>query len=225
MSDRTLVLAHGAFHGPWCWQPLIERLERANVRCVAVDLNRGGLQADRAALQRVVDELREDGHGVHAMGHSLGCASVALLDPDTIETLTLLAGSAVGPGLPDPAEVIVPGFLEKLIPQDDGRAFLSREHAREAFYHRCPPEVAESALDRLRPTFVYGSEASDPPIWARVATTYVACSDDHAVRPDYQRALAEALPYSATLDFDHSPMLGAPEALAEVVLAAMARAR
>ena len=47
---EALVLAHGAFHGPWCWRPTISRLEKEGVRCVPIDLNRGGLDADRDAL-------------------------------------------------------------------------------------------------------------------------------------------------------------------------------
>jgi pimeloyl-ACP methyl ester carboxylesterase len=82
MTDAdVLVLAHGAFHGPWCWQPTMQVLESKGLRCVAVDLNRGGLQADRDALQATVNALRrEEGCRVHAIGHSLGCASVQALD-------------------------------------------------------------------------------------------------------------------------------------------------
>ncbi len=223
-SRDALVLAHGAFHGPWCWHPTISRLEAKGIRCVAVDLDRGGLAADRAALQGVVDSVRADGYRVHAIGHSLGCPSVALLDPNTIATATLLAGPLVGPGLPDMADCAFPDFTSKLRARPDGRAELSREDADAVFYHRCTRAEADWALDRLRPTFVYGAEASSPPIWEAIPTTYIACSDDRAVRPDYQDAIAAQLPDSTHLDSDHSPMLGRPEALAEVVLGAMARA-
>jgi hypothetical protein len=49
MAD-VLFLAHGAFHGPWCWALLTERMEARGVACVAVDLNHGGLGPDRDAL-------------------------------------------------------------------------------------------------------------------------------------------------------------------------------
>lgn len=156
--NEALVLAHGAFHGPWCWRPTIERVEAKGVRCVAVDLNRGGLEADREALQAAVD------------------------------------------------------------------AILPRDFARNAFYHRCTEEEAEAALDQLRPTFVYGTKPADPPFWEQLPVTYIACSDDRAVQPAYQEAVAARLPLSATLDWDHSPMLGHAEALADVVLEAMRQA-
>lgn len=223
--SEALVLAHGAFHGPWCWQPTIDHIEARGVRCVAVDLNRGGLEADRAALQEAVDTLGREGHRVHAIGHSLGCCSVAALDPATLATATLLAGPVANhPDLPDDREMIAEGFLENLQPQDDGRAILPRDFARNAFYHRCTEAEAEAALDRLRPTFVYGTQPADPPFWQQLPVTYIACTDDRAVKPAYQKAVAAHLPLSATLDWDHSPMLGHAEALADIALEAMGRA-
>ena len=220
---EVLVLAHGAFHGPWCWHPTMNAVEKTGLRCVAVDLNRGGLEADRAALQGVVDDLAAEGHRVHAIGHSLGCASVAQIDPQSIATAQFLAGPVAGLGMPNAADCIFPEFLKRLLPQADGRAFMSREDARAAFYHRCEASLGEWALDRLRPTFVYGAEPTPVPIWNVIPVTYIECLEDRAVRPDFQRIAAEQCPHSATLDSDHSPMLGQPEALAEVILEAVAR--
>lgn len=221
---EALVLAHGAFHGPWCWHPTLTRLEQHGLRCVAVDLNRGGLAADREALQDVVDSLREEGCRVHALGHSLGCCSVALLDPGTIASAMLLAGPVEGEGMPSSAECTAPDFIKKLLPQDDGRVALAREDARALFYHRCREDEAEWALDRLRPTFVYGGKALTPPLWESIPVTYIECTDDRAVRPEYQRAAAEKCSFSASLDSDHSPMLGQPDALCEIVRGAIGRA-
>jgi hypothetical protein len=81
----------------------------------------------------------------------------------------------------------------------------------------------------LRPTFVYGPEAAppdEPLFWDALPMTYIACSDDQAVLPSYQAGVCEGLSgsiSSVTLDSDHSPMLGAPDALAEVVISAMRR--
>ena len=225
-TTDALVLAHGAFHGPWCWQPTIARLEAEGVRCVAVDLDRGGIEQDGAALQGVVDTLAASGARVHAIGHSLGCYAVAALAADSLTTATLLAGPiADRPDGPSVIEMTTPGFLKILKPQDDGRSFLSREDARAVFYHRCLPREGDWALERLRPTFVYGGATDrNPGFWQDLPVTYVVCTDDRAVRPDYQQAASALLPFSATIDADHSPMLGAPEALAPIVLEAMGRA-
>lgn len=126
--------------------------------------------------------------------------------------------------MPDLADITLPGFGRKLIAHSDGRTFLSREDARAIFYHRCSEKTAEAALDRLRPTFIYGGEATSPPIWDAIPVTYIECLDDRVVRPVFQRATAAQCSYSAALDSDHSPMLGQPEALASLVLEAMGRA-
>ena len=222
--SEALVLVHGAFHGPWCWHPTLVRLEQQGLRCVAVDLNRGGLEKDREALQSVVDGLRDEGCRVHAIGHSLGCCTVALLDPKTIASATLLAGPVEGGDMPSSAECTAPDFLQKLLPQEDGRVALAREDARALFYHRCREDEAEWALDRLRPTFVYGGRTRTPPLWEAIPVTYIECTDDRAVRPEYQRAVAERCPFSASLDSDHSPMLGRADALSEIVRDAIERA-
>ena len=222
---EALVLAHGAFHGPWCWAPTIEHVEARGVKCVAVDLNRGGLGPDRDALQSAVDALRSEGHRVHAIGHSLGCCSVAALDPATLATAMLLAGPVANhPDLPNDREMIADGFVENLVPQDDGRAILPRDFSKNAFYHRCTSEEAEAALDQLRPTFVYGTATREPPFWQQLPVTYIACTDDRAVEPAYQEAVAKRLPYAVHLDWDHSPMLGHAQALAEAIFEAMGRA-
>lgn len=41
----TVVLVHGAWHGGWCWTPVVERLETAGFHAVAVDLPGHGVGA------------------------------------------------------------------------------------------------------------------------------------------------------------------------------------
>ena len=224
----ALILAHGAFHGPWCWEPLMAILEKEQIRCVAVDLNRGGLEPDVDALRSLALELKEEGHRVHAIGHSLGCVSVAQLVPRNgstapLATATLLAGPVAGPGMPGPGEIIAEEFLENIIPRENGQVIIPREVAHGLFYHRCTEAQAEWALDRLRPTHLYGAVETTPPIWEAIPVTYIACSDDRAVRPEYQAKVAREMRYSATIDSDHSPMLGEPALLAGIVLEAMTR--
>lgn len=224
MND-VLVLVHGAFHGPWCWQPTIDALATADLECFAIDLNRGGLEADRKALQEVVDARRADGQRVHAIGHSLGCSSVAALDPASLSSAIFLAGTVLGgEGFPSARGSIAPGFLDALEAQEDGRGFISRAAARDAFYHTCPTDRAEWALDRLRPTFVYGPPRPAHDFFDQVPTTFIACREDQVIPFTYAGPLAEAMPRSAILDGDHSPMIGCPEALARLIEEAIAAA-
>lgn len=45
MSATTIVLVHGAWHGAWCWQPVIPALLKGGLAPFAVDLPAHGLKA------------------------------------------------------------------------------------------------------------------------------------------------------------------------------------
>ena len=78
----TVVLVHGAWHGPWCWDDLRSRLERLGWQTTAPQLAsasstgtepRPGLYADAEVLARHIDGI--DGPVV-LVGHSYGGAPV-----------------------------------------------------------------------------------------------------------------------------------------------------
>lgn len=222
MTD-ALVLAHGALGGPWCWQALTARLETMEIRCVAVDLDRGSLEADRAALQDEVDRLTREDCRVSAVGHSLGCLPTALLDPTTLRSVIFLAGPVPGAGMPDATKCVFPAVARSFKRQADGRLSLPPEVALDSMYHRCTRAEADASLERLRPTFVYGPRPAPEPIWEAIPATYIECTDDRMARPSFQRSIAERMRFAERLDWDHSPMIGQPDALAKMVGRAMER--
>ncbi len=224
MTD-ALVLAHGALHGSWCWAALMARLEARGIRCVAIDPDRGSAEADREALQDEVDRLTRDDCRVSALGHSLGCVPTALLDPSRLRSVIFLAGPAPGPGMPDARDCVILAVAKAFERQADGRLFLPPGIARAALYHRCTRTEADAALARLRPSFVYGARSAPSSIFEAVPATYIECTDDRMARPSSQRASAERMPFALSLDSDHSPMIGQPDALAKIVGEAMARGR
>jgi len=40
----VVILVHGAWHGPWAWEGVIERLTAEGIRTVAVDLPSKGVE-------------------------------------------------------------------------------------------------------------------------------------------------------------------------------------
>lgn len=38
LAPATVVLVHGAWHGAWCWSPVVDRLSAAGIRSIAIDL-------------------------------------------------------------------------------------------------------------------------------------------------------------------------------------------
>ncbi len=72
--SRTVVLVHGAWHGAWCWTPVVARLGAAGRRTTAVDLpsvssTTATLADDVACVRAALDAL--DGEAL-LVGHSYG---------------------------------------------------------------------------------------------------------------------------------------------------------
>jgi len=62
-----VVLVHGAWHGSWCWAPVVEDLEGRGVTVRAVDLPLAGFDADVAATREALDAMGPD---TVLVGHS-----------------------------------------------------------------------------------------------------------------------------------------------------------
>jgi pimeloyl-ACP methyl ester carboxylesterase len=226
MSEPAILFVHGAFHGAWCWERVVARLEGQGIVCRCIELHRGGLDADVAAIRAEVDALAAAGHRVVVVGHSLGCASVSSLTPEGIAHAVFLAGPLAGPGLPPARECTMPEFFPSLTFGDDGTMMIDLEVARELFYHDCSPTDADAAIAKLKPNSNYSAvQATDTPFHEAVTSTYIWCDDDRAVRPDYQRQIAKVTRYSEGLASSHSPMLSAPDELVAALQRALGHAR
>ena len=215
--SHAILFVHGAFHGAWCWAPVMEALEARGVSCCAIDLHRGGLEADVAAIRAEIDRLAETGQQVVVVGHSLGCVSVASLTPEGIAHAVFLAGPLYGPDMPDPATLTMPDFLPSLTLSEGPTMEIDLAKAHELFYHDCSRADSDAAIAKLRTNLSYLPIDHDPPLWEQVPATYLWCDDDRAVRPDYQHQVAERIRYSEGFSTGHSPMLCAPTALADAL--------
>lgn len=79
--SRNYVLAHGSWHGGWCWGPVVERLEAAGHRVFAPSYtgmgDRAHLLSEAITIDTFVDDLvgliqAEDLWDVILVGHSFG---------------------------------------------------------------------------------------------------------------------------------------------------------
>ena len=50
-----VVVVRGAWHRPWCWEPVVPALEQSGRVVRATELHRGSLPADTAAVRVDVD--------------------------------------------------------------------------------------------------------------------------------------------------------------------------
>ena len=218
------LLVHGAFHGPWCFDPLVEVLTRRGAVCTAPELPLTSLAADAAVVRRALDEVASRGSGpVVLLGHSYGGAVVtAAGNHPAVERLVLLA--ALAPDTDEPTNggpvEISPAVLSALRPADGGLLAVDPARTAELFYPDATPADAAAAAARLRPGATgLPHERIERAAWLSRPTCYVVCADDPIVLPRSQRELA-ARTGAKTVEIagDHSPFLARPEELAELLL-------
>lgn len=216
----AVLLVHGAWHGAWCWEPLMERLPGA----VAIDLPSvwagGDFAADVAAVRDALDGMEAP---VTLVGHSYGGAviSEAGTHPN-VGHLVFLTAFALDAGetvMANGAPATPPTVLSNALVIDGTDSRVDPEGARSAFYGDC----ADQPVDRLRPMSLaaFGTPVTAP-AWKTVPSTYVVCSRDEALHPDLQRFLATRCTHAVELAASHSPMLSMPDRVAEIVIAAAA---
>ena len=234
-APATVVLVHGAFHGAWCWDRVVPRLEAAGVPAIAVDLPGHGADGGPPGdLHTHADWLRrflEAQPGpVVLVGHSYGGAVItdaaagvpgvarlvylAAIVPDTGETMTTVMPDRVAD---DDRASLVP---EAMRVGADGNLVVDPERAAAAFYADCADADVEFALARLGPqnaaSFAQPVRAA---AWRTIPSTYVICHDDRAVGVGFQHALATRTTDTVEMTTSHSPFFSQPQAIAEVLVA------
>jgi pimeloyl-ACP methyl ester carboxylesterase len=220
---RTVALVHGAWHGPWCWAPVLAGLDERGVPAIAVDLPGPDLHADADHVRSVIDSL--DGPVV-LVGHSYGGAVItdAGVHP-AVEHLVFLAAFALDEG-DTLASLFEQAEGSDLLPavqvRDDGTSTtLDLDLAAKAFYADCDPVDVERAVGLLRPQPM-GSITQSPRAvaWRARPTTYVVCGADRALPPRLQRDMAARIPGAAIVelpDTSHSPFFSQPGELVDLL--------
>lgn len=227
MSDFLLI--HGSCHGAWCWRDVIPALTALGHTARAIDLP--GQGADKTAVQDITLELYAqailnalDGPTV-VVGHSMAGYPISLAAeraPDRISRLIYLCAYVPADGLSlarrrrqAPYQPLLPA-IEKTA---DGLAFTVRpEMAQDVFYHDCPPSAVAYAKTRLGPQAIRPQETpvSLGANYASVPRSYIRCTDDRTVPPEFQRSMTADWPSPDVTEMPtgHSPFFAAPDDLA-----------
>lgn len=231
----AVVLVHGAWHGAWCFEPVLERLAGTGVDAVAVDLPGhgadrgplGDLHADAARVREVLDGLDRD---CVLLGHSYGGAVIteAGVHP-AVRHLVYLAAFSLDAGESCVAAAIAesraidlawdgPNLSDAFVPHDDGTITVEPGGAVELLFQDCDPATAAWAVDRLgpQPSVTLG-DVPTAVAWRARPSTYVVCTEDRGIHPDLQRALARRCDERVEWPTSHSPFLSAPDRVADLV--------
>jgi pimeloyl-ACP methyl ester carboxylesterase len=213
----TIVLVHGAWHGPWCWDHLQVALhtsgwETTTPHLPSVPMSEtrptAGLYDDVATLLEHVERI--DGP-VALVAHSyagMPATQVAALRPDKISELIYIAAY-----LPHTGDSLF-GLHGMTIPEDVSAMVAVPDNPIAMFYADVDPATASAAAARLKPQSLRSWTERVEHVDVRVPTTYLLCENDQALPTAMQESFAAQTDRIQRLDSGHSPFLSQPKQLA-----------
>ena len=220
MEPPVVILVHGAWHGPWAWADVIERLSAEGIRTVALDLPSKG--SDTAAL----GDMHGDAAVVRAAVADAGAP--ALVVAHSYGGLPVSEGAADAAHLPRRRRVHARARRVAARPQggvdpdwwitsDDGRIVVP-DDPKHVFYADCPADVAERAAAALVPQNkdVFRQELRSA-AWRTVPLTYVVCGRDNAIPPALQELMSQRAGTVSHMDASHSPFLSRPGEVTAII--------
>jgi pimeloyl-ACP methyl ester carboxylesterase len=194
MSSPDVLLVHGAWHGAWCWRPVIGRLSRAGVLAAAVDL-------PFTSFEDVI-----------LCGHSYGGRLVSAAASPLASVRHLVYVSVQLPNARQLSEY-------RRRPRVTSTAIPDLDTVRSKYYNACSEEDFRAAARKLRPmTSVPGGlPGLECRPWEKITSTYIVCTRDRAIDAAAQRLMAANTTYTADIPADHAAFFSAPDDLSRVL--------
>ena len=227
---RSFLLIHGAWHGAWCWSPLQEHLHAAGYTSHVIELPgdiQGRSLGDDAAL--AFEALAQMQGDVIVVGHSLaGLLAPFVASHPKVCGLVMVAAlfpefdvSAAQQRERNP-QIYTDRYRQaEVIRHEDGSTEVPTEQAIELMFNTCTPEVATWAAAQLRRQY-WESFVEPSPVWAwpDMPTLAIGCRQDQLTNTEPMIEAVAHIPGATylELDTDHSPMLSAPNQLAQVLI-------
>ncbi|WP_219417275.1 alpha/beta hydrolase [Pseudonocardia nigra] len=228
-QSPTLVLVHGAWHGPWAWDRLVEELSDVDVRTVALPsvgadpAALGDLRADAAAVRSVVAGI--DGP-VLVCAHSYGGAPVTEGVADLPNVVGLVYLCAFQLEIGDSLLSSVGGRPPEWWDVHEAEGYVDALRPREIFYGDVDEAAADAAIAQLgHQSLAALGQPLTRAAWHAVPSTYVICEQDRAIPVFAQKAMAQRAKRVLRMSASHSPFLSHPAQLAGVLRAELAGLR
>ena len=221
----TLVLVHGAWHGPWAWEALIREMLGMEIRAVALPscghdpAALGDMYADAAVIRETVEEI--DGpvvvvaHSYGGVPTTEGLAGVSQVrrliylssfQLDVGDSLVTGAGSLLGDSRPDWWDVHeVEGYVDPL-------------RAVEIFYGDVVEATAHESVARLgHLSWPAVNQPLTVAAWHTTPSTFVVCERDAAIPVPAQEVMAQRSQRVLRLATSHCGCLSRPADLAAIL--------
>jgi pimeloyl-ACP methyl ester carboxylesterase len=218
------ALVHGAWHGPWCWERVIEPLRAHGHEVVVPDLPSEDSALGLEDYADTIDAALGDAEDVVLVPHSLGgLVGPVVAGRRPLRALVYLCALVPEPGLSfgeqlqasdEPILTIEGGRAV----DDDGRSHWPDPDATVRFmYPDLAPGDARSAAGRLRfqARRSQRERSPEPPAGLRVES--ILGAEDRLVNPDWSRRVARDRLGTEPIEIPtgHFPMITHPELLAD----------
>jgi pimeloyl-ACP methyl ester carboxylesterase len=223
-----IVLIHGSFHGPWCWDLVRPHLEQRGHRVIAVDLPIAEPGRGAADYANVVIAATGDSTVPVIVAHSMGGLVAPLVAAQReVRSLIFLAAFLPKPGTSAQAQRGAEPIDPPVLPSTaqwtdlgDNIWGIGPDTAAELMYSDVPEETRDWAIRHLRPQ-CYDVIHEETPLtaWPDVKSGVIVCEDDRAINPEWVRSAArDRLGVDAVgIPGAHSPFLARPAELAELI--------
>jgi pimeloyl-ACP methyl ester carboxylesterase len=220
--EATVVVVHGAWADGSSWTPVIRLLERRGFRVIAAPIPLTSLSDDAAALKRTI--ARTEGPVILA-GHAYAGAVIATTSDERVRALVYVAALA-----PDEGETAAQVFYRddphpespKLAPDTDGFIWMPDSGFDRAFAQNATAEQIALCRAVQRPIALRSIQEPAPaPAWKTRPTWYLLAEEDRMINPKTQRYMAARMKATVkSFAVDHTPLLTAPDTVAEIILEA-----
>ena len=229
----TIVLVHGAFADASGWSDVIQRLSALGYSCYAPPNPLRGVIGDGDSIRTFVSTI--DGPVV-LVGHSYGGSVITNTSAGAPNVVALVYIAAY---VPDEGETLGAAgaldgasndFAEHLVvrpyagqPEGDGDAYINLDVFHEKFCADIPAATAAVMAVSQRPiTLQCFGTPSGPAGWKSLPSWYMVASQDHAIPPVAERAMAaRAGSHTVEVDSSHVAFISHAQETVDLIVAAV----
>jgi pimeloyl-ACP methyl ester carboxylesterase len=234
--SKTYLFIHGALHGAWCWDAVLQQLEGLGSNAFAIDLPGHG--EDKTPRERITQRDYRDRivkfandeqlNDIVLVGHSAAGAPLTLAAPllaGRLKKLIFLAAIVPTPGesvfdhIPEERRE---GYRRAARNSRDNSFAAKFEIARDIFFEDSEEKEAKALFSRLTPEpfRAYCDPVENEQFFERLPPReYILCNRDKTLPPSQCHKWALKLKVEPrVIDAGHCVMISQPELLVDTLL-------